>query len=32
MANKLVYAASEVTLPDPAGMPKMALAPDDPKY
>ena len=32
MANKLVYAASEVTLPEPAGMPKMALTPDDPKY
>ena len=26
MANKLVYAASEATLQDPAGLPEMALA------
>ena len=31
MANKLVYAASEATLPDPAGMPEMALTAGDPK-
>ena len=31
MANKLVYAASEATLPDPAGLPEMALAAGDPK-
>ena len=31
MANKLVYAAPEYTLPDPAGLPEMALAAGDPK-
>jgi hypothetical protein len=31
MANKLVYAASEATLPDPVGMPEMPLAVGDPK-
>ena len=31
MANKLVYAASEATLPAPAGLPEMALAAGDPK-
>ena len=31
MANKLVYAASETVLSDPAGMPEMALAVGDPK-
>ncbi len=31
MANKLVYAASEATLPDPAGLPEIALAAADPK-
>ncbi len=31
MANKLVCAASEATLPGPAGMPEMALAAGDPK-
>ena len=31
MADKLVYAASEATLPDPDGMPEIALTSDDPK-
>ena len=31
MADKLVYAASEATLPDPDGMPEIALTTDDPK-
>ena len=31
MANKLVYAASEATLSDRAGMPEMALVASDPK-
>ena len=31
MASKLVYAASEATLPDHAGMPEIALAVGDPK-
>ena len=31
MANKLVYAPSEATLPGPAGMTEMALAAGDPK-
>ncbi len=32
MANKLVYAASEATLPDTARMPEIALIVDDPKF
>ena len=32
MADKLVYAASEATLPDPGGIPEMALVTGDPKY
>ncbi len=31
MANNLVYAASEAALPDPGGMPEIALAVGDPK-
>ena len=31
MGNKLVYAASEATLPGPAGMPEMTLPAGDPK-
>ena len=31
MANQLVYAASEATLPELHGMPEMALIGDDPK-
>ena len=31
MVNKLVYAASEATLPDHDGMPEIALTTDDPK-
>ena len=31
MANKLVYAASEATLPDPGGIPEIALVTGDPK-
>ena len=31
MADKLVYAASAATLPDPDGMPEIALTTDDPK-
>jgi hypothetical protein len=31
MADKLVYAASEATLPDPNGMPEISLTADDPK-
>ena len=31
MANKLVYAASETVLSDPAGIPEMALSAGDPK-
>ena len=31
MANKLVYAASEATLPELHGMPEIALIGDDPK-
>ena len=31
MADKLVYAASGATLPDPGGIPKMALVTGDPK-
>ena len=31
MANTLVYAASEATLPDPSGMPEIALPAGDPK-
>ena len=31
MADKLIYAASEATLPDPDGMPEIALTTDDPK-
>ena len=31
MANKLVYAASEATLPNPSGIPDTALAAGDPK-
>ena len=31
MADKLVYAASGATLPDPGGIPEMALVTGDPK-
>ena len=31
MADKLVYAASEATLPDPGGIPEIALVTGDPK-
>ena len=31
MADKLVYAASGATLPDPSGIPNMALVTGDPK-
>ena len=31
MAKKLVYAASAATLPDPDGMPEIALTTNDPK-
>ena len=31
MADNLVYAASEATLPDPGGIPEIALVTGDPK-
>ena len=31
MADKLVYTASRATLPDPGGIPEMALVTGDPK-
>ena len=31
MVYKLVYAASEATLPNPGGIPKMAIVTDEPR-